>query len=447
MGSRRPAGGALPGSGATRILIVCPVFPPEPVTSAATSADLAAELAARGHAVTVITACPSRPGGRIYPGYRRGYARRERTEQGVAVVRTWSVLPARSSAAARLAENLTFGACAASIALRMSADVIFQNNWPIFASGLMALAAKVRRRPLVTSIQDVHPEAAVHSGKLRVGALAVRALRAMDGLVARGSAAIVAPSPTFAEIYRTTRRVPPERIHIVPNWMDETRIAPAERDGPFRASLGIGAGAFVGLYAGNVGEAADVESLLEAAALLQDEPEFVLVVAGDGARRAACEALAARRGLTNVRFHYPWSAEETAAAHAAADVLLLPTRATTSMTSAPSKLIAYMLSGRAIVAAAAEGSEVERVIRQADCGMVTPPGHPDALASAIRTLRASPVERERCGLRARAYAERRFSRGVCVPQMVALVEAVGASRTPPCGPADGEENGDIGCAQ
>lgn len=417
-----------------RVLIVCPVFPPEPVTSATTTADLACELTARGHSVTVITSCPSRPGGRAYAGYRRGFARRERAAEGYAIVRTWSVLSPRGSAIERLLENLSFGVCAMLQVLLRPADVVFQNNWPIFAAGLVALAARIRRAPVVSSIQDIHPEAALQAGKLRVFGPAVRWLQWLDGRVARASSAVVVPCRSFARVYRDHRGVPADRVRVAPNWMDETAIAPGPREGAFRARLGVGADAFVGLYAGNIGEVADVETLVEAAALLRDEPWFALVIVGDGSHRAACEELAAARGVKRIRFHCPWREESAAEVHAAADALLLPTRGTGALTSTPSKLIAYLLSGRPVVAGVDPGSDVAQIVAAADCGQIVPPGSPAAFADAIRRLRADPALARAYGERAREYARKRYARGPGVARLAAIVEAAGSGRALPDDP-------------
>ncbi len=415
-----------------RILIVCPVFPPEPVTSATTSAHLAEALAERGHEVTVITSAPSRPGGKVHPGYRRGFWRRERCGSGYEIVRTWSVLPAKASASRRLLENLTFGFCAMLHVSGRRCDVVYQNNWPIFAGGMVALAARLRGAPLVSSVQDIHPEAALHAGKIASGP-GIRFLQALDGFVARRAAALVVISERFAEFYRTQRRVPPERVYVVPNWMDETDIAPGDRLGPFRASLGLEPSTFAGMYAGNIGEVADVECLVETASLLRGDEWFALAIVGDGARRGACEARAVRLGLTNIRFYHPWLSERATDVHAAADVLLLPMRGSSGTTSIPSKLIAYMLSGRPVVAAVDGASDIARVVEDSGCGVVVPPGDAQALAAALRRLHSDPEELIRRGELARRYAEHHFGRQAGSARLASVVEAAGMRPAP--GPA------------
>jgi colanic acid biosynthesis glycosyl transferase WcaI len=90
------------------ILIVSCVFPPEPVVSSQTSAQIAQALVERGHDVTVIAPFPSRPAGKLYPGYsRRLYERKH--ESGFGLIHCFTFLSAESRMASRFMENISFG--------------------------------------------------------------------------------------------------------------------------------------------------------------------------------------------------------------------------------------------------------------------------------------------------------------------------------------------------
>ena len=127
-----------------RVLVVSAVFPPEPTISGRGSADIADALAGRGHAVTVIAPFPSRPGGRLYPGFRRRLFARSRLPSGVDVVRCFSTLSRQSTMGSRLLEWASFGitgGLAAATATRP--DVIYTNSWPVVATGILALVARI----------------------------------------------------------------------------------------------------------------------------------------------------------------------------------------------------------------------------------------------------------------------------------------------------------------
>ena len=99
-----------------RILVLSAVFPPEPVISAQTSAQIARELIRKGHSVTVVTSFPSRPAGALYPGFRRRLYQRQNTPEGYEIIRCFSFLSAHSRLVSRFLENISIG-CTASLAI------------------------------------------------------------------------------------------------------------------------------------------------------------------------------------------------------------------------------------------------------------------------------------------------------------------------------------------
>jgi len=404
-----------------RVLIVSCVFPPEPVTSATTSAELGAGLVAAGHDVSVITGFPNRPGGTLYDGFRRSWRRAEVAASGYRLIRTFASLSPRRTALKHFCENVSFGVTSTLNAMVEKADVVYANTWPIFSADLLSSMCRVRKIPLVLSIQDIHPEAALTLGKLPPAGPIPWLLKRIDRRVAHRATALVVISERFADFYHSQRDVPRERIHVVSNWMDETRVVPGARVGSFRRAQEISAEQFIVMYAGNVGSVAGVELLLDAAELLRDNRRVVFVVAGDGSERSVLEARVRARGLANVRFHYPWRPEEMNDVHAAADVLVLPTRRSAAITSVPSKLIAYMLAGRPVLAAVEADSPTACLIAEARCGVCVPPESPAHFVEQICTWHARPEMLTDLGNRARAYAKRHCSRKVCVPKLISII--------------------------
>ncbi len=405
-------------------LIVSPVFPPEPVVSAQTSAQVADELVARGHDVIVITAFPNRPAGKLYPGYKRRPFCRERSARGYSMIRCGALLSSESRMLSRFGENISFGLMSGLAALAIARpDVIYANTWPIFAAGILAVIARWRRVPLVISVQDVYPESLVTQGRISASSRLTRLLRKIDRAIAYSSRKVIVISERFAQIYLGDRQVPAEKVHVVPNWVDERQIIPDMGGAEIRAEAGISDRAFLLVYGGNIGAAANVESLIEALGCLPEKERPYLLIAGAGPNLPACRHLATAVAPDRVSFCTPWPAEKTSSVYAAADVLMLPTQGQQSLVSVPSKLIGYMLSARPIIAQAVAGSDLATIVQEAGCGWVVPPGQPDSLARAIReAMNLSPVEQHRLGQAGREYALRRFARATCLPRVIAILE-------------------------
>ncbi len=409
-----------------RVLIVSCVFLPEPVVSARTSAQIAEGLVQRGHDVRVITTFPSRPAGTPYPEYARRLFQRQKMEAGFELVRCFSFPSPRSRMLSRFLENVSFGVTAGLAALTAERpDVMYANSWPIIATGLLFLVARLRHIPLVVSVQDVYPESLIVQRRIGAGSWPARGMRWIDRTIARGCQAVIVISERFAQIYRNDRKVPTERVRVVPNWIDDRFITAAEHADGFRAERNIPAGAFLIVYGGNIGMAGGVETVIEAFRHLQDNGQVHLLVAGEGSNLAACRSLAREVSPGQISFHTPWPAEETSKVLGAADVLILPTRGSQSLVSMPSKLISYMLAARPIIALSLPQADLAEMVERSGCGWVVEPDRPDLLATKIKEAMASSsatlVQRGKAG---REFALRQLAREECLPRVIEIVEEV-----------------------
>jgi len=398
------------------------VFPPEPVVSSRTSFDVARALAARGHQVTVIAPFPNRPAGRLYAGHRRVPFRREFAREGFRIVRCASFFSRRSSMLSRLVENVSFGMMSMlALLFRRKPAAIYANTWPIFAAGMIAIVARLRRIPFVLSVQDIYPES-LRSQRRSGSGLAARVLLAIDPWIARNARAVVVISRRFAEHYLRTRGVDASRIHVVPNWLSSEGTE--EMAGAVEACRdrnGIPRDAFLLTYGGNVGVAASVETVIETFRHLDDDPDIHLLVAGDGASLEDCRRLATEIAPRRIHFQNAWFG--TMDVLHAADALVLPTHAAQSSASVPSKLINYLLSGRPILATALPESDTAAAIQTSGAGVVVEPDDPVALAAAIRATKRLPRdERERMGRAGRTWAMVNVTTEVCLPRLIDIIE-------------------------
>jgi glycosyltransferase involved in cell wall biosynthesis len=213
--------------------------------------------------------------------------------------------------------------------------------------------------------------------------------------------------------------VPPEKIAVVPNWIDADEVRPT-RDGTLRAQMGQ---RFVVMYAGNLGLSQPLEVVLRAAERLRDEPGIAFVVIGEGARGAALRSWARRARLDNVVFLPFRPRPELSASLGAADLHIVPLRAGLAGCLVPSKVYGILAVGRPLVALMEPDAEVARLVAETATGFVVAPDDVEGLVRTIKQAAADPTALAEMGARARQLAEERFDRRLSAERFAAVVDA------------------------
>ena len=411
-----------------RVLLLTPHYPPEIRSVSVLMSQLAEDLTARGYAVTVLAPHPPGPMGEA-PGPPPP-AREVQT--GVQVIRV-PVLPfVKVARAVRAVTHFTLAGSIVWAGLRagrQDAVIVYSPPLPL------ALAAEILARrwnaPLVVNVQDIYPQALIDLGLARnpvvLGVLRWLERRAYD----RASALAVHSEGNRRLLL--ARGVADAKVTVVPNWID----TPAGRGGvaaartwpdpnPFRVELALGDRVAV-LFAGVMGYAQDMAVIVEAAALLKNDPGIVFLLAGDGVRRGEAEALVAARGLTNVRFLPFQPIERYPVLVAAADCCLVTLQASVATPVVPSKIVGILAQARPVVAALPPG-DAREMVEQSGGGVCVAPGDAAAMAPAIRGLAADAARRRAMGEAGRRYVETHFSRSVSTGLYAALLERLTASR-------------------
>jgi glycosyltransferase involved in cell wall biosynthesis len=417
-----------------KVVLVSCVFPPEHTFTSQTGAQTAEELVRRGHSVHVYAPFPSHPTGRLFDGYKRTLYSTSIAGPGYTLTHCFGTFSRSATMISRFAANLSFGISSGlRILLGRRPDVIYSNSWPIFATGIVAMVARLRGVPLVLRVQDVYPESLDSQRMVARRSWVYRLLRQFDRMIARSSEQLIVISPVFQRLYEGDRGVPADNIHVVPNWGSEDLVdTDAAAALSFRRKLEIPEDAFVAVYAGNVGAASNAEMLVDALAKLKSRPRIYLVIAGDGSKLDICRDEAARQHLDRVVIHTPWKTEETGPVLQMADVLLLPTVGKQSLNSIPSKLITYLLSGRPVIAAVLPESDTAMAILGCGAGWVIQPDSADLMAKAIAAACEQTKESLiRMGSAGREFARRSLTQDFNLPRIIDIVEKAAKAQNEP----------------
>jgi glycosyltransferase involved in cell wall biosynthesis len=186
----------------------------------------------------------------------------------------------------------------------------------------------------------------------------------------------------------------------VGEWESSTAPLPAESAraiGAFRDRFPFLIG-----YAGTHGISNALEFLVDAAALVGDEPVgFVLV--GQGPEKAALRARAERQGLRNLLFLDPIPKRSVPAFLTGMDALFIGWRRSPlyRFGVSPNKLMDYLFAAKPVIHSIEAGNDL---VAEADAGLSVPPEDPAAIAGAVRRLRALPAPaREAMGARGHQF--------------------------------------------
>jgi len=399
-----------------RILLLTDAFPPEVRSSSHLMYELAEDLSRRGHSVAVVTCAPRY---NLAPGDRgRSWSARQQMN-GVEVVRVPAPAIHHVSHWRRGLGQLLLPVAFYRAARRLKRpDVLLVYSPPLTLGVAAHWLARRWRSAFVLNVQDLFPQNAIDLGALR-NPLLIAFFRHLERFVYARAAALSVHSPGNAAWLRD-QGIEAARLHIIPNWVDLEPFARDEAGNRFRLELGL-SDRFVVLFAGVMGYAQDMETIVAAAARLADEPRVVFLLVGEGSERAGVERRVRELGLKNVRLLPFVSREDYPALVAASSVGLVTLKQTMKTPVVPSKLATYMAAARPVIASLNPESDACALIRQADCGLLVPPGDPDGLAAAVRRLLAHPQQAADLGARGRDYASSHLARPVCIEQYEALL--------------------------
>lgn len=407
-----------------RVLVLSLVFPPDNVSTAVIMGELSADLKAAGHDVRVVTTVPH-------------YNRDPQAEARQPLVRMWGPLLYRSELGGITVFHAAMPRKSASVLLRLVAwvqfhvlsvvatlilvrrvDVIIAPSPPLTVGICAWLLGRLYGAPYVYTVQEFYPDIAI-----KLGALKNRRLIALAYALERFVYARAERITVIAERMRRRlldKGVPAAKIRMIPNFVDVAQMVPLSKSNVFSREHGLDR-AFVVSYAGNMGPAQGLESVLVAASLLRDEPGLKFVLVGEGGLLDGLRGSVRDHNLNNVVILPHQSYDRVPEIYAASDLCLVPLALNAGSDAVPSKVYRIMACARPVLACADADSDLAELITLAQCGLVIPPGSPEALAQAVRDAMRNRQWCNSMGGAGRAHVMTHYARETISLQYDALV--------------------------
>ena len=389
-----------------KILVVCQHYFPEPFRLP----DICETLVRRGHTVTVVTGTPNYPEGEIYDGYAKG-ARADEVINGVRVHRC-PLIPRKTGTLYRVLNYYSFVLSSEWYLRRCKEDfdVVFVNQLsPVMMAQAGLSWAKRHGKKCVLYCLDQWPESLL-AGGIRKDSIVYQIFLRVSQNIYRRADDLLVSSRGFVNYFRQVLKLEDKRIRYMPQYAEDlfdTLPEPAQK----KDSVGF-------MFAGNVGALQSVDTIVEAARLVQNEKKIHIHIVGGGIALEACKKQA--EGLENITFHGRHDIGEMPYFYAMADAMLITMKDDPVLSATlPGKVQTYMAAGKPVVGAI--GGETARVVNEdAACGMCCAPEDAKGLADIMLRIAEDDALSVQFGENARRYYQEYFRK----EQFFALLETV-----------------------
>lgn len=338
-----------------KILVVCQHFYPENFRIN----DICYELVKKGNDVTVLTGLPNYPKGKVLKEYK-WYKNRNQVIKGVKIKRC--SLVGRGNSTLKMMINYMWFAIFGSIkAIFMKKDFdlvyVYQLS-PITMTWPAIVVKKMKKIPLIIHVLDQWP-VSITTGGISKKSLAYKILTRWSKNAYNKADIITCSSKSFKNYFINELKLSNDKEYIYMPSYAESLYGNCKIKKNKTFDL---------LFAGNIGPAQSVETIIEAANVLKEEKNIIFHIVGDGLSKQKCEEMVKNYNLENVVFYGYHSVDEMKEYYELADAFLITMVDNEVVNSTlPAKVQSYMLAGKPIIGAIS--GEVKSVIEDARCGL------------------------------------------------------------------------------
>ncbi len=378
-----------------KILVICQHYYPEPFRIS----DICEELVLKGHQVTVVTGTPNYPMGEIYPGYEEG-KQADEVRNGV-VIHRCKTLPRKTGAINRLKNYFSYASQSKKYVKKLDGDfdVVFVNQLsPVMMAAAGIKYKKKYGKKLVLYCLDLWPES-LCAGGIKKSSVIYKIFKRISKKIYRAADEILVTSKNFKGYLTENFGIADGKICYLPQYAEEQFLKIPEKTQTEQFNL---------LFAGNIGTAQSVKTIIECAKMLVDE-KIVFHIVGDGIELDNLKKSA--EGFSNVIFYGRKPIEDMPAYYEMADAMLVTFMDDPIISTVlPGKVQSYMASGRPIVGAI--NGETKTVLDECQGGYCAPAEDAVALKENILALinsgRATEIGRNNREYYLKNFSKQRF---------------------------------------
>ncbi len=404
-----------------RLLYFVQYFPPEKASGLPIVTDMIEGFADHGWDVDVYIPTPTRG---VTDEVRKEYAKKRKEVycDGKLTIHRMHLYREGTRMLQRTIRYSIFSLQCLVCGLFLPADAIFTGGGPPTQGIIGGLIHKWTKKKFIFNPQDLFPDSLVIAGQATEESKVVKLGRKMERFAYKNADVIITITEDMAENIRS-KTEEKNKVHVVRNWIDTEKTVPVERSkNTLFDELGLSRDKFYVTYAGNIGMMQGIETIVDAAEKIKDKSEIQFIIFGNGSEEENIKNRIAEKQLTNIKMYPLQPLERVSEVYSLGNVSIIPCKPGTGSAGMPSKTWTIMATGTAIIGSFDTGGELDKTLREADCGYCVEAGDAEKLAEAIKYLNYNPDEAKRLGKNARKYAEEKVSKEKAVGQYIKFIE-------------------------
>lgn len=282
-------------------------------------------------------------------------------------------------------------------------DVAFIDSTPPIQGLKLPIVRLFRKCPVVYNAQDLFPDTLSGTGLAKKGGLLWKIGSWVARVTFNNTDKIIAISEDIKRTLVEEKGIPADKVVVVYNWVDSDAVVPiAKEENPLFEEFGLNREKFHVVYAGNLGNAQNINIVVDAAARLRDNENVEFVVFGSGGLESDIRARIETEGLKNLRLLPLQPVERVKYVYSLGDVCLVSCKEGLGGSAMPSKTWSILSCGRPVLANFDEG-ELQMILTKNELGVFTKAGDLEGFVEAISQLAAEPEKCEKMGARGRQF--------------------------------------------
>lgn len=302
-------------------------------------------------------------------------------------------------------------------------DVAFIDSTPPIQGLKLPIVKLFRKKAVVYNAQDLFPETLSGCGLAKKDGLLWKIGTLVAKITFRYSDKIIAISQDIKNSI-VVKGFSPEKIEVVYNWVDENAVVPVEDDeNPLFDEFKIAQDKFRVVYAGNLGNAQNINIIIDAAAKMKDNQSVEFVIFGKGGLENEIRNRIQSENLTNIKLLPLQPFDRVAFVYSLGDICIVACKPGLGGAAMPSKTWSILSSGSAVLANFDEG-ELETILEDNDCGVFTKAGDIDGFVSAIEGLSHNPAKCEEMGKNGREFILHNLTKEVGTQKYVDIIKNI-----------------------